>query len=162
MLHYYRPILNCAIHHVFYICVYVEGYGLSATNCKRFVFCNALTGTKPYILRLRGVVVNNVLWYEWRWMGRHLKGQNVVNLMGTAPFGSSLHYCAFCSFHCNLLSQFQVFKLWLWPTNIFLFSSSIHWTYSSIFLWRNSPNRLRPLIFQFLDLTKLDTRNIYI
>ena len=74
------------------------------------LFDKALTETKPYVLRMRGVVGDNVAWYEWRWLGRHFKGHGVVNMMGTLPLASSSHHFAFSSFHSNLFSQFQVPK----------------------------------------------------
>jgi hypothetical protein len=53
------------------------------------LFDEALTGTKLYVLRMRDVVEDNVAWYEWRWLGGHLKGHVVVKMMGTVPLASS-------------------------------------------------------------------------
>jgi hypothetical protein len=74
------------------------------------LFDKALTGTKPYVLRMRGVVGDSVEWYEWRWLEKNLKGHVVVNMMGTVPSASSSHHFAFSNFHSNLFSQFQVSK----------------------------------------------------
>jgi len=76
----------------------------------RLLFDKALTGNKHYVLRMLGVVGDDVAWSEWRWLGRHLKGHGVVNMMGTAPLVSSSHHFSFSSFHSNLFPQFQVSK----------------------------------------------------
>ena len=72
------------------------------------LFDKALTGTKHYILRPRGVVVDNVAWYGWRWWERRLKGHGLGNMMGTVPLASSNQHFAFSKFNSNHFSQFQV------------------------------------------------------
>ena len=122
------------------------------------LFDKALTGTKPYVLRMHGVVGDIMAWYEWRWLGRHLKGHGALNMMGTIPLTSFSHHFVSSSFHSNLYSQFQVSKSRSFAlsrmclhlicrrlsqllrdgdlSNVYLFSSSIHWI-----LWHNSPRR---------------------